>query len=90
MTTQNSTELQATLNDDQIVEIARKIDAFIMQIGEEYSPTGIEFAAIMLGRLMIFTKHTECFHTFSQMMEEIGKMKEPEPLFKTADLKENG
>lgn len=86
MTTQNSTEIKTTLTDEHIVEIAQKIDKLIVEIGKEYSPRGIEFAAIALGRLMVFTKHTECFDTFSQMMDEISKMREPEPLTKTEDL----
>lgn len=86
--TQNSTEIKSTLNDDQIVEIARKIDTFIMEIGKEYQPNGIEFAAIALGRLMVFTQQTGCFPTFSEMMTEISKMSEPEFLSKTEELKQ--
>ena len=73
----NQTNFNATLNDDQIVEVAKKIDAFIVSIGEEYSPTGIEFAAIALGRLMIFAKHTECLPVFQQMLTEVANMGEP-------------
>ncbi len=87
MTNQNSTEITSTLTDEQIVEIAQKIDQMILDIGSEYHPTGIEFAAIALGRLMIFTKSVGCFHTFQQMMAEITKMSEPEPLSKTEDIK---
>jgi len=36
---------------------------------------------------MIFTKSVGCFHTFQQMMAEITKMSEPEPLSKTEDIK---
>lgn len=86
MTNQNSTELNTTLTDEQIVEIAQKIDKMIVDIGNEFHPSGIEFAAIALGRLMVFTKHTDCFKTFSEMMNEIAKMSEPEPLSKTEDL----
>lgn len=82
---QNSTEFKATLTDEQIVDIAHKIDNFIMEIGDQYHPTGVEFAAIALGRLMIFTKTMNCYGTFTQMMEEITKMKEPEPLIKTEE-----
>ena len=85
MTNQNSTELNTTLTDEQIVEIARKIDTFIMEIGAEYKPTGIEFSAIALGRLMVFTQQTGCFKTFSQMMTEISNMGEPDFLSKTED-----
>jgi hypothetical protein len=86
MTNPNSTELNTTLTDEQIVEIARKIDTFIMEIGKEYQPSGIEFSAIALGRLMVFTQQTGCFKTFSEMMTEISKMSEPEFLSKTEDL----
>ncbi len=86
MTTQNSTEIKSTLNDDQIVEIARKIDAFIVEIGKEYQPNGIEFSAIALGRLMVFTQQVGCFPTFQEMMGEICKMSEPEFLSKTQDV----
>ena len=86
MTNPNSTELNTTLTDEQIVEIARKIDTFIMEIGKEYQPSGIEFSAIALGRLMVFTQRTGCFKTFSEMMTEISKMSEPEFLSKTEDL----
>ena len=84
--TQNSTEINTTLTDEQIVQIARKIDEFIMKIGEEYHPNGIEFSAIALGRLMVFTQQTGCFKTFSEMLTEISKMSEPEFLSKTEGL----
>jgi hypothetical protein len=83
MTNPNSTEFKTSLTDEHIVEIAQKIDKLIVEIGKEYSPSGIEFAAIALGRLMVFTKHTECFDTFSKMMDEVARMREPEPLVKT-------
>ena len=83
MTNPNSTEFKTSLTDERIVEIAQKIDKLIVEIGKEYSPSGIEFAAIALGRLMVFTKHTECFDTFSQMLDEVARMREPEPLIKT-------
>jgi len=86
MTNQNSTEIKSTLTDDQIVEIARKIDTFIMEIGKEYQPNGIEFSAIALGRLMVFTQQVGCFPTFQQMMGEICNMSEPEFLSKTQDV----
>ena len=85
--TQNSTEIKSTLNDEQIVEIARKIDEFILEIGKQYQPTSIEFSAIALGRLMVFTQQTGAFGTFSEMLTEISKMREPEPLSKTEDVK---
>ncbi len=86
MTNQNSTEIKSTLTDGQIVAIARKIDNFIMEIGKEYQPNGIEFAAIALGRLMVFTQQTGCFPTFQEMMGEICKMSEPEFLSKTEEV----
>lgn len=86
--TQNSTEIKSTLTDENIVEIARKIDTFIMEIGKEYQPNGIEFAAIALGRLMVFTQQTGCFKTFSEMLTEVSKMSEPDFLSKTDELKQ--
>lgn len=86
MTNPNSTEIKSTLTDEQIVKIAHTIDQMIIDIGKEYAPSGIEFAAIALGRLMVFTQHVQCFKTFQEMMEEIIKMKEPEPLVKTEDV----
>ncbi len=86
--TQNSTEIKSTLTDENIVEIARKIDTFIMEIGKEYQPNGIEFAAIALGRLMVFTQQTGCFKTFGEMMTEVSKMSEPDFLSKTDELKQ--
>lgn len=86
MTNQNSTEIKSTLTDEQIVEIAKKIDLFIMEIGKEYQPNGIEFAAIALGRLMVFTQQVGCFPTFAEMMAEINKMSEPDFLSKTEDV----
>jgi hypothetical protein len=85
---QKSTEIQSTLTDEQIVEIARKLDQFILDVGKEYKPNGIEFAAIALGRLMVFTQQTGCFKTFSQMMTEISNMSEPEFLSKTEDVQQ--
>ena len=76
----------SNLTDDQIVAIATKIDNLILEVGEEFKPSGIEFAAIALGRLMIFTKHTGCFETFNKMMAEVSKMAEQPPLMKTEDL----
>ena len=87
MTNPNSTEIKTTLTDEHIVEIARKIDNFIIEIGKEYQPNGIEFSAIALGRLMVFTQQTGCFKTFSEMLNEISKMSEPEFLSKTEDVK---
>ena len=70
-----------TLTDDTIVKIARKTDEFIMEIGKEFEPSGIEFSAIVLGRLMIFTKQVGCSETFQEMLKQIALMGEPEPIF---------
>lgn len=85
--TQNSTEIKSTLTDENIVEIARKIDQFILDLGKEYHPTSIELSAIALGRLMVFTQQTGAFGTFSEMLTEISKMSEPEFLSKAEDVK---
>ena len=86
--TQNSTEIKSTLTDDQIVDIATRIDKLFLEIGKEYQPNGIELAAIALGRVMVFSHHTKCFSTFSDMMKEVCKMSEPEFLSKTEDIKQ--
>jgi hypothetical protein len=76
--TTNTTDIKSTLTDDQIVQIAEKIDKLFLEIGKEYQPTGIELSAIALGRVMVFSHHTKCFSTFSDMMKEVCKMSEPE------------
>lgn len=81
-------QTENNLSDESIVEIAQAVDKMIVECGEKYQPNGIQMAAIALGRLMVFTKHVGCFDTFCEMMEEITKMKEPEPLMKTEDLKD--
>ena len=50
------TQNKSSLTDEAIVEIAQKIDQLILEVGEQYHPSGIEFASIALGRLMIFSK----------------------------------
>jgi hypothetical protein len=77
---------QYNLSDEAIVEIAHAVDKMIVECGEKYKPNGIQMAAIALGRLMVFTKHVGCFDSFCDMMAEINKMKEAEPLVKTEDL----
>lgn len=76
--TTNNTEIKSTLTDDQIVEIAKRIDKMLMDIGADFQPSGIELSAIALGRIMVFSHHTKCFSTFSDMMKEVCKMSEPE------------
>ena len=85
--TQSSTEIKTTLTDEQIVDVATRIDKLFLDIGKEYQPNGIELAAIALGRLMVFTNQTKCFSTFTDMMVEVCKMREPDFLSKTEDLK---
>ena len=80
------TNPNSTINDDQIIAIAKKIDTMIMDIGEEFKPSGIEFAAIALGRLMVFTQQVGCFDKFSEMMSTVAKLAEPEALSKTDDF----
>lgn len=80
----NQTQTQPSDND--IIEIAHMIDKIFVDVGEKYRVNGIQMASIMLGRLMIFTKHVGVWPTFSQLMQEVGKMQEPEPLVKTEDL----
>jgi hypothetical protein len=85
--TDQSTPINSTLTDAQIIEVATKIDQLIVDIGKEYQPNGIELSAIMLGRLMVFTEHVGCYNTFHQMMTEISKMGSGD-LQKTEDLKQ--
>lgn len=72
--------VKSTLTDDKIVELAKDIDQFIMQMGEKYSPTGIEFASIMLGRTLVFTKHVKAFDQFHQLLTAVANMKDGDPL----------
>lgn len=85
MTNQTQTD---NLTDEAIIEIARAVDQLIVECGEKYKPNGIQMAAIALGRLMVFTKHVGCYPLFVEMMEEIMKMKEPEPLMKVDETPE--
>ena len=81
--------IQTTLTDDQIVGIATKIDNLILEVGDEFKPSGIEFAAIALGRLMVFTNQVGCHSTFMKMLGAVSKMAEVEQeLGKTEDLKQ--
>ena len=84
---QNNPELEL-LTDESIKDIALAMDGFIVSMGEQYKPNGIQLASIVLGRLMVFTKHVGCYDTFTDLMDQIVKMKEPEPLSKTDDIKQ--
>ena len=86
MTDQNTTELKR-LTDSEIREIALTIDKMIVEIGDKFSPSGIEFAAIVMGRMMVFTKEVQCHELFIQMLESIAKMASGD-MSKTQDLKE--
>lgn len=75
------------ITDNDIKAIALAMDEWIVKMGEQYHPNGIQLASVVLGRLMIFTKHVGCYETFQELMETIIKMKEPvPPLEKTEDL----
>ena len=75
------------IKDDDIKAIALAMDEWIVKMGEQYRPNGIQLASVVLGRLMIFTKHVGCYETFQELMETIIKMKEPvPPLEKTEDF----
>lgn len=77
---------QETVTDEAIKEIALAMDEWIVNIGEKYRPGGIQLASIVLGRMMVFTRHVGCYDTFTELMETIIKMKEPTELIKTEDL----
>jgi hypothetical protein len=69
------------LTDDKIVELAKKVDLFILETASEFEASGIEFSAIVLGRLMVFTKQVGAYQTFHEMMDTVVKMGDPkEPL----------
>ncbi len=77
---------ESSLTDDAIVDIAQSFDQFILEMGEKHKPSGIEFASIILGRLIIFSKHVDCLNTFHELLGAVSKLKESEPLSKTEDL----
>ena len=88
MTTENQTEELkniSNLTDEAIMQIATKIDQLIVDVGQEHQPTPIQMAAIALGRLMVFTKHCNCYTVFCDMMSDVIKMSEPE-ITKTEDV----
>ena len=69
------------LTDDKIVELAKKVDLFMLDTASEFQASGIEFSAIVLGRLMVFTKQVGAYQTFHEMMETVVNMGDPkEPL----------
>jgi len=87
MTTENQTEQPVSnLTDEAIMQIATKIDQLIVDVGQEFQPLPIQMAAIALGRLMVFTKHCNCYPVFCDMMADVIKMSDPEPLVKTEDV----
>lgn len=86
MTDQNTPELRK-LTDEEIREIALTIDKMIVEVGDKFSPSGIEFAAIVMGRMMVFTKEVQCHELFIQMLESIVKMASGD-MSKTQDLKQ--
>lgn len=73
------------LTDEEIREVALMVDKLILEVGEKYSPTGIEFAAIVMGRMMVFTKEVDCHELFIQMLDSIVKMASGD-MSKTDDL----
>lgn len=68
--------VETKLSDEKIIELAQKIDKFLIDTGIEYETTGIELAAIALGRLMVFTQQVGQYDTFHQMLSTIAKMGE--------------
>lgn len=77
---------ESNLTDDSIVDIAQSFDKFILEMGEKHKPSGIEFSSIVLGRLIVFSKHVDCFESFHKLMGAVTKMIDNEPLDKTEDL----
>ena len=76
MTDQN----KSNLTDDAIVDIAQSFDQFIMDMGEKHKPSGIEFASIVLGRLIVFSKQVECFESFNKLMTAVTLMFDKGPI----------
>lgn len=70
----NKIDIPTNLKDDQIVEIARKVDTLIAEVGDEYSPTALEFVSIALGRLMVFSKAVGVYPQFHELMDTVIKM----------------
>ena len=86
MTTQNNPT--KNLTDEDIKQIALAMDEYIVKMGEQYRPNGIQLSSIVLGRLMVFTKHVGCYDTFCELMDSVLKMSEPKELLdKTEDIK---
>lgn len=76
------------LTDEAIKDIALAMDQYIINMGENYQPNGIQLSSIVLGRLIVFTKHLGCYDTFCELMDAVLKMNEPKDLLdKTEELK---
>lgn len=72
-------QVETQLSDEKIVELAKRIDKFIVDTGTEFQTSGIELSAIALGRLMVFTQQVGAFGTFKQMLKTISMMDELPP-----------
>lgn len=78
------------INDDAIMELAHEFDKWLVQWGGVHKPTPIQMASIVLGRLMVFTNHTNTFDTFQDLLAEVVNMRENPPIMsKTEDVKTN-
>ncbi len=83
----NQTNPTKNLSDEDIKSIALAMDEFIIKMGEQYRPNGIQLTSIILGRLMVFTKHVGSYETFCELMDSVLKMSEPKELLsKTEDV----
>jgi hypothetical protein len=83
----NTTPELKRLTDEEIREVALTIDKMIVEVGDKFSPSGIEFAAIVMGRMMVFSKEVQCHDLFIEMLQSIVHMASGD-LSKTEDLKQ--
>jgi hypothetical protein len=59
------------LSDEQLMEIAEKIDSFFIDICKEYNEHPLNITAITLGRLYIAAMAGKCTNEFKSMMQSI-------------------
>ena len=64
------------LTDEKIAQIAHVIDQFIIDMGEQYEPSGIELVSIMLGRMMVFSNQVGFLDTFHELLDTVNKLKQ--------------
>ena len=73
------------LSDDAIIEISHSFDQWLVDIGEKHTPLAIQLASIAMGRLMVFTNHTNQFKEFQELLRAITAMEDPDAFIKAPD-----